>query len=205
MTKPWERQKGESSKSFAWFEVYLDLGANRKLPKVIEKIESMTKKDRESNDSAENIIPIPTYDQLQNQSKRWHWTKRTRAYDNYLSNLRRQQKEEAYLQSEDRLIKIGEDLATAVEEVVEDLRYTSADESKATSVAHAVSSASKAYDNAVKNIRLLYGRSTENKETNAEVNLGAEVDTNQRVEVDLTSDSFMENELEYMKKLMDKK
>ena len=33
------------------------------------------------------------------------------------------------------------------------------------------SSASKAYDNAVKNIRLLYGRSTENKETNAEVNL----------------------------------
>ena len=51
----------------------------------------------------------------------------------------------------------------------------------------------------------LYGRSTENKETNAEVNLGAEVDTNQRVEVDLTSDSFMENELEYMKKLMDKK
>ena len=154
MTKPWERQKGESSKSFAWFEVYLDLGASRKLPKVIEKIESMTEKDRESNDSAENIIPLPTYDQLQNQSKRWHWTKRTRAYDNYLSNLRRQQKEEAYLQSEDRLIKIGEDLATAVEEVVEDLRYTSADESKATSVAHAVSSASKAYDNAVKNITI---------------------------------------------------
>ena len=84
----------------------------------------MAKDDRESNDSAENIIPIPTYDQLQNQSKRWHWTKRTRDYDNYLSNLRRQQKEEAYLQSEDRLIKIGEDLATAVEEVVEDLRYT---------------------------------------------------------------------------------
>lgn len=205
MTEPWERQKGESSKSFAWFEVYLNLGASRKLPKVIEKIESLTGDDRENTDSDENIIPLPTYDQLQNQSKRWHWTKRARRYDNYLSGLRRQQKEEAYLQSEDRLIKIGEDLATAVEEVVEDLRHASTDESKATSVAHAVSSASKAYDNAVKNIRLLYGRSTENKETNAEVNLGAEVDTNQRVEVDLTSDSFMENELEYMKKLVDKK
>lgn len=205
MTKPWERQKGESSKSFAWFEVYLDLGPNRKLKNVIEKIESMSNNEGKKMDSDENFIPIPTYKQVENQSYRWHWSKRARAYDNYLSNLRRQQKEEAYLQSEDRLIKIGEDLATAVEEVVEDLRYTSADESKATSVAHAVSSASKAYDNAVKNIRLLYGRSTENKETNAEVNLGAEVDTNQRVEVDLTSDSFMENELEYMKKLMDKK
>lgn len=210
MTKPWERQKNESSKSFAWFEIYLHLGANRKLKKIIEKVESINKKalqgnDRKSNDSDENIIPTPTLSQLETQSFRWHWSKRARAYDNYLSNLRRQRKEEAYLQSEDRLIKIGEDLATAVEEVVEDLRYTSADESKATSVAHALSSASKAYDNAVKNIRLLYGRSTENKETNAEVNLGAEVDTNQRVEVDFTSDSFMENELEYMRKLMDKK
>ena len=97
MTKPWERQKGESSKSFAWFEVYLDLGASRKLPKVIEKIESMTEKDRESNDSAENIIPLPTYDQLQNQSKRWHWTKRTRAYDNYLSNFHLIRKTQSFM------------------------------------------------------------------------------------------------------------
>lgn len=205
MTKPWERQKGESSKSFAWFEIYLDLGASRKLPKVIEKIESMHLNVTKSSDSIENVIPVPTLSQLKTQSHRWHWSKRAREYDNYLSGLRRQQKEEAYLQSEDRLIKIGEDLATAIEEVVQDLRYTSTEESKATSIAHAVSSASKAYDNTVKNIRLLYGRSTENKETNADVNLGAEVDTNQRVEVDLTSDNFMENELEYMKKLVDKK
>ena len=205
MTKPWERQKGESSKSFAWFEIYLDLRANRKYRNIIEKIEAMNDNLIKSDDSDEDLMPVPTLTQLQSQAQRWHWSKRAREYDNYLSKLRRQQKEEAYRQSEDRLIKIGEDLATAVEEVVEDLRYTSTDESKATSVAHAVSSASKAYDNAVKNIRLLYDRSTENKETNADVNLGAEVDTNQRVEVDLTSDSFMENELEYMKKLVDKK
>ena len=51
MTKPWERQKGESSKSFAWFEVYLDLGPNRKLKNVIEKIESMKDNDGKKRDS----------------------------------------------------------------------------------------------------------------------------------------------------------
>lgn len=58
MTKPWERQKGESSKSFAWFEVYLDLGPNRKLKNVIEKIESMSNNEGKKRDSDENFIPI---------------------------------------------------------------------------------------------------------------------------------------------------
>ena len=78
MTKPWERQKGESSKSFAWFEIYLDLRANRKYRNIIEKIEAMNDNLIKSDDSDEDLMPVPTLTQLQSQAQRWHWSKRAR-------------------------------------------------------------------------------------------------------------------------------
>lgn len=206
IAKAWERQKSESSKAYAWFKVYRDLGASRSLKKVISKIENDNEKNElkgnERND--ENIIPLPTYKALENMSRKWHWAKRGRRWDNYLDELARQQKKEEYLQLEDRLIEVGSQFVDVIEKNIEELE-TNFEQSKATSVAHSLSSSAKAFDNVTKNLRLLYGRSTEIKDEKSEVSLDAEVDSKKEVHVDVTSDEFMEKELDMMKELVDRR
>ena len=197
MTEAWERQKGESSKSFAWFKVYRDLQGARTFEKVIEEINKMIQ-----NDSfEEEIIELPDIGKLKNQSRRWHWKERCRKYDNYLDGLNRKQKEEAYLQLEEKMINTSEMLVDVVSDNLSELKYSNSND---TSIAHAIASAGKALDSAVKNIRLLYGRSTENREEKVEANVDSEVRNNSEIKL-LSEDSFMKQELEFMKELVDEK
>lgn len=197
MTEAWERQKGESSKSFAWFKVYRDLKGARTFLKVIEEIQ----KKIENGSFEEDIIELPTIVKLQNQSSRWHWKERCRRYDNYLDGLNRKQKEEAYLQLEEKMINTSEMLVDVVSDNLSELKYSNSND---TSIAHAIASAGKALDSAVKNIRLLYGRSTENREEKVEANVDSEVRNNSEIKL-LSEDSFMKQELEFMKGLVDEK
>lgn len=197
MTEAWERQKGESSKSFAWFKVYRDLKGARTFPKVIEEIKEMI-----ANESFEgDVIELPTLSKLHIQSSRWHWKERCRKYDNYLDGLNRKQKEEAYLQLEEKMINTSEMLVDVVSDNLSELKYSNSND---TSIAHAIASAGKALDSAVKNIRLLYGRSTENREEKVEANVDSEVRNNSEIKL-LSDDSFMKQELEFMKGLVDEK
>lgn len=198
MTEAWERQKGESSKSFAWFKVYRDLQGARTFTKLIEKIKEMS-----LNDSSEvEVIPIPSHSQVAQQSSRWHWKERCRKYDNYLDSLDRKRKEEDYKGLEKKMIEVGEELIDAVSMNVKQLKYDPGN--TPTSVAHAIASAGKAFDNSVKNLRLLYGRSTENREEKVEATVDSEVKNNSEIKL-LSEDSFMKQELEFMKELVDEK
>lgn len=70
--KPWERQKGESSQAFEAFVIYCDMGAERSLRKVAQKL-------------GKSLTLIARWNTT------WHWQDRVREYEN---DLRRQEFEE---------------------------------------------------------------------------------------------------------------
>lgn len=206
MVEIWGRQKGESGKSFKWFTVYRDLGSGRSFSKVITKIEEMVNEmtdDEGEDDNVQEILPIPSMSQLENQSKRWHWVKRCRAWDNHLDQLRVKKREHDYLRLEDRMIDLGESILDKVEKNLDNVEFDF--ESKATSKSHAIKSAADAYDKAVKNIRLLYGMSTENTTGKSEVSMDIEADSKQEIKVDLLGEDFMKTELEFLSQLIEGK
>ena len=192
----WERMKGESSKSFKWFTIYRDLGTKRSLNQVIE--ESKKLNATKCNHSENIFFPIPTIAQLKSQSSRWDWFERAGAYDNHMDELARKRKEEDYLEVESRLLGIGETILDNLERNLNDLKVDV--DSKTTSISHALKSAADAYDKSVKDIRLLYGKSTEN--TNNKEEVVADVNASIEKVVDVTSDEFMTKELEFMKELI---
>jgi IS30 family transposase len=61
-TKPWERQRGESQKSYEAFSIYRDMGATRSIQKVAQKL---TKSDA----------------LLRRWSSKWNWVERAKEYD----------------------------------------------------------------------------------------------------------------------------
>ena len=70
--KPWERQKGESDKAYEAFVTYRDMGTDRSIRAVAQKLgKSRT--------------------QIGKRSSGWEWTERVRAYDNELEKEARAQ------------------------------------------------------------------------------------------------------------------
>ena len=63
--KPWERQEGESEKAFEAFAIYKDMGANRSIQMVGQKL------------GKSRVL-------IERWSSRWNWVERARAYDNVL-------------------------------------------------------------------------------------------------------------------------
>lgn len=63
--KPWERQKGESAQAFEAFSAYLEMGADRSIRAVGQKLDK-------------------SRTQIGKWSKAWDWQERVRAYDNEL-------------------------------------------------------------------------------------------------------------------------
>lgn len=176
MTQPWQRQKNESSKSFAWFKIYRDLGARRTLEKVIDKITT----DLTKSDNIEEIIPIPTLSQLTTQSSTWSWVERCRAYDNHQDEEHQIRRKEEYLVLEDDLIDAGKDLVEIVKESINDLK-DNYDDSKAVSIANSLQSVASAYDKSVSNLRLLHGQSTSINDNNTKIEGSLEADIDVRL------------------------
>lgn len=207
MSETWERQKGESSKSFAWFTIYRDIGPTRTLPKTLKKIEDHNKRLNENKRGEKSqIIPMPSLKNLGTQSYRWSWKSRATDYDNYLDRLRRKEREAEYLKLEDEMFDIAWKLMGNVKDNLDDLKQDF--ESKATSISHANKSDSDAFKNAVSIIRLLCGKSTERREDTVEANLESSVDANVKNNTDvklLSDDLFMKQELEFMNGLINDK
>ena len=63
--KPWERQKGESDKAYEAFVTYRDMGTNRSIRAVAQKL-------------------AKSRTQIGKWSSGWEWMERVRAYDNEL-------------------------------------------------------------------------------------------------------------------------
>ena len=89
MAEKWERQEGESAKQYAYFKMFLDLGALRTIPKVQEK----------TNKSL-------TY--LNTLSSRNNWIARADAYDCYIDEITRKENIEAIKKTNKENIQLAQ-------------------------------------------------------------------------------------------------
>lgn len=102
MAEIWERQPGESSKAYAAFCVYRDLGPERSLEKALQNLSKKRAKW-----------------QLWQWSSKHNWVARCQAYDDYIERRKREEKEKAILEMAERHAR----LAVAFQQkVVERLR-----------------------------------------------------------------------------------
>jgi hypothetical protein len=76
MLQPWEQQQGESSKAFAAFCVYRDLGRNRS---VVEAFRQQTGKPGAKQASG----------RWNRWAKAWHWAERAQAWDGEQDRVKR--------------------------------------------------------------------------------------------------------------------
>jgi len=90
MSELWERQPGESTKAYAAFCVYRDLGTERSL----EKAGQMLDKPR-------------TRKWLGEWSAKYKWVERAKAYDDYIEKRKREEKEKAILEMADRQARLA--------------------------------------------------------------------------------------------------
>lgn len=206
--KIWQRRKGESSKAYKWFTIYRDMGYNRSIPKVITKCEQINKKTRRKWEESrgekglsEKLIPLPTCKNLYHLSSIHGWVKRCIAFDNYMDERLRLQKEQHYYREEQLYLDVMQRIRERIGQILYDLEFD--EKAHATSKAHAMKSLSQSLDTTFKDLRLASGKSTENNSSNvtAEVEASADVRADVNVKETLTDKTFMKKELEFMKEL----
>jgi len=90
MAEIWERQKDESSKAYAAFCIYRDMGPDRSIEKVYEKRSRRGPLSR-----------------LKNWSVKHNWVERAKAYDDYLERKKREEKEKAILEMAERHARLA--------------------------------------------------------------------------------------------------
>ena len=194
MPEPWERQRDESGRlepiqAYEYFSEYLTMDKPRSM-KVLCRI--LGKK--------EGYIR-----QLHAYSTTWNWIERAEAYDEHIILKKRLRKEQFY----DELVESElPNLRKRLEFYNKNMMDIENDEkSKPTSKAHAYDRNSKAHSTTLNEIMLMIGKPTEIRESSLEADVRAETELNQskKVEVDITSDDFMENELEFMRKMIDER
>ncbi|WP_156929602.1 hypothetical protein [Methanobrevibacter wolinii] len=150
-----------------------------------------------------NIIPTPTLRQLENLSRKWHWVKRCTAWDNYHDEQEQLQYNEAYRQTKDRLIDMGNDILDVTENILDELNDD--ERSQATSKAHAVKSLSDSFEKTTKTIRLLYNKSTEIKDGKTEVNAEVEAKLDNNVELETSQNIILDPDyVELSKELLNR-
>ena len=91
MAEIWERQKNESSKAYAAFCVYRDLGPERSLDKALS----------EANKKPTNRRHWSRW------MEKYRWYERAQAYDDYIERKKRKEKEKAILEMADRHVKLS--------------------------------------------------------------------------------------------------
>lgn len=216
MTQPWERQPKESNKSWLWFRIYRDLLHNRTHQQVIDYIQQYNTniEKHQQNGSEQEVtrnfqygfekLPEPSIKNLQNLSSIHKWRKRTDAYDNYIDQQEIKAREQAYIDEEKEYLKLMHDTREALQQNIQQI--TKDNQSRATSKSHALKSASQSLDTLYKDLRLAHGKSTENKDTNINADLNQEVRLDADVDFkhQLIDKKFHEQELDYLKQLINK-
>lgn len=89
--QPWERQDGETDRQFEAFSIYRDMGADRGIRKVAQKLDKQ-----------------PSY--ISKIASRWFWVDRVTKYDRYLDEKRRVEREAEIEKMNERHVKIGKTL-----------------------------------------------------------------------------------------------
>jgi hypothetical protein len=138
--KPWDRQVGESSKTYSHFCIYRDMGTDRSLRKL-----------------AADAKTTSNLRQLQHWSARWNWVARCQSYDDELQRqdrLRREKERRDMVSRHAKIAVLGQNLV--VKGIEKLLRLIEEGERELSA-----SDASRLLDVAVKVERLSRGEPTE--------------------------------------------
>ena len=197
----WEyRYPRESTKSFTYFITYLNMGESRSLQKVREK--------------HNNNISLR---QLKEYSRKYDWVKRVEAKDEY--DIQRKidefekEKEEYFKNRLDRIKKYHDATDAVLQSLLIDLGLIENPETKqyeknkyvqSTSVANSLKNLSDANVNNTKLALRFLGLPETIKDTQ-EINLDSNntISANVNLQKTLEDQEFMEEELKFMKKLID--
>ena len=197
----WEyRYPRESTKSFTYFITYLNMGESRSLQKVREK--------------HNNNISLR---QLKEYSRKYDWVKRVEAKDEYDIQKRikehEKEKEEYFKKRLDRIKKYHDATDAVLQSLLIDLGLIENPETKqyeknkyvqSTSVANSLKNLSDANVNNTKLALRFLGLPETIKDTQ-EINLDSNntLSANVNLQKTLEDQEFMEEELKFMKKLID--
>lgn len=194
MPEPWERQRDENGKlepiaAYGYFSEYLIMDRPRSMRVLCERL-----------GKKEGYIR-----QLHAYSSTWNWVERAEAYDEHIILKKRLRKERFY---EELVESELPNLRKRLEYYNKNMNDIETDmTTKPTSKAHAYDRNSKAHSTTLNEILLMIGKPTEIRETSLEADIESDsrIDLENRVEVDITSDEFMESELEYMRRMIEEK
>lgn len=103
---PWERMPGESARAYAAFCIYRDLGPQRSIAAVAERLPGVR-------------APRRAKRPLERWSSRWNWVERARAWDEEQERLARQEKARAVREMCERHARIA---VAMLQKAVERLR-----------------------------------------------------------------------------------
>lgn len=159
MVEAWERQKGESSKSYSWFKEYRDLGSRRTFPQVITNLKK-----------AEHIEEknIPSLTQIGTQSSTWDWVERCRLYDNHMDQKERQQNYELFKQGNAKFQEFFNDDFELLKEIQKELKENT-NENAPTTRANSFLNLNKSAEIIYRNFRLAHGQPTDIKDNNTQI------------------------------------
>ena len=91
MPEIWERLPSESSKAYAAFCIYRDMGPKRSIEKVQKKVGKKSGYLRH----------------LYRWSSKYNWFERAKAYDDYIEKKKREENEKAILEMAERHVKLA--------------------------------------------------------------------------------------------------
>ena len=195
MAELWERQKGERDTSYIYFHIFLYELKERpkKLQDVINYIESLPLEGTLRH-YKNNLIEVPTMNQLKKFSANWNWQERDVAYTNHLNELDSIKNEERYAKNND-VVKEGleKDLKD-IDEYSKELHESDYSLSTKVNLKYTLA---RAKDLTIKNLRLSYGRSTSISESNDKLKVDADVKYTGLSEL---AEAFNEGRKQYRKK-----
>lgn len=182
-----ERMPHEPAKAFNYFLDYLNLGLNRTIPKLIE----------EKKGTGDSI----TLRTLRRYSEKYQWMKRAEEYDIFQSEqktIRLKQETDEYFEMKREELKSYEEIYQAITaSIVEGIMDGSIDPLKATRALKTLADAN--IDISHLHLRL-FGEPAEIQQINTQQDV--QVETNEGFNV--LDNDWMNNELDIMKKLIDK-
>lgn len=218
-TKPWERQHRESTKSFTYYLIFQELpdvidGKSKTYQHVIDFINNEQLLEKWNFDKRKQKVlkdlckstPTPTYQQLINYASKWKWQERYRQYQNYKLELKQQQLNEANIRLSEKAIYGSESSIETCNKVILLISQAlSTGEISPNQAASALRNLSDSKSTDIKTSRLITGHSTENNSTQAEVNAEVKAEVDETLEVKVTDNEFMKQELEFMNELLESK
>lgn len=166
----WERQKGESSKAYYRFKVFLELPPEqRSLDKALEKINHKNSQNNENNKQISSAS-------IRQMSSKWAWFERAALYDNNLILKEMEDDDKEFRETNKEFKNIFKETLNFANDLLKQLMQNVNDNALSTRISM-LNTLMNVLDSLYKNYRLASGRSTSISESSVDANVDATVES----------------------------